>query len=525
MTAPQAHRPVVMTGHRGMVVAGHHLAAEAGAQMLREGGNAMDAAIAAAATLAIAVPFMNGLGGDAISLWCDASGKVETINGSGRLPAAFDAQALANEGLATLPATGPLTVSVPGVVAAWGEALERHGTRALAEVLGPAIDAAETGVPADATTTAFLNGPVYAALNRDHPDLAAMFGPPGGWQLGQVLRQPGAAATLRHLARDGWQAFYTGPLAGGWLTQARARGVLLSPDDLARHRTEFQVPLSVPWRGMTLHAAPPNSQGLALATLAGLEDHMATGTLAGADDPVLDPLAYLAQKRAAFAARDRWCADPARVRLPADLLTPTGLQGLAAEAPNRPPVAGGGDTATLVIVDRDGNAVSWVQSLFEEFGSGVTCPDHGLVLHNRARLETLDGDPVRGAHGGMRPFHTLCPAIVTRDGGLAMTLATPGDHGQPQSLYQILRRHYEQGLDVQQAIEWPRIRHDSGDTVMLEDRCPCDWDARLSDAGWQVRRVGAWSRLMGGANAIARDGSGLLMGGADPRRSCYAIVG
>ena len=240
---------------------------------------------------------------------------------------------------------------------------------------------------------------------------------------------------------------------------------------------------------------------------------------------MFDPLDYLAQKRAAFAARDRWCADPARVDLPDDLLHPAGLQRLAAEAPTRPPVSGGGDTATLVVVDRDGNAVSWVQSLFEEFGSGVTCPDHGLVLHNRARLERLDGDPVRGAQAGMRPFHTLCPAIVTREGGVATVLATPGDHGQPQSLYQILRRLDRQGLDIQQAIEWPRIRHDAGDTVLLEARCPPEWDARLAEAGWRVRRVEAWSRLMGGANGILRAPSGLLMGGADPRRSCYAMVG
>ncbi|MDF0599680.1 gamma-glutamyltransferase [Psychromarinibacter sp. C21-152] len=525
MTAVLAHRPVVMTGHRGMVVAGHHLAADAGAQMLQSGGNAMDAAIAAAATLAIAVPFMNGIGGDAISLWCDSSGTVETINGSGRLPAAFDAQALVDDGYTALPATGPLTVSVPGVVAAWGEALERHGTRSLAEVLQPAIDAAERGVPADATSTTFFNGPVYAELCRDHPELAEMFVPPGTCRLGQVLRQPGAARTLRHLAKAGWTAFYSGPLADGWLARARERGVLLSPEDLAAHRTEFQAPLGVPWRGMTLHAAPPNSQGLALVALARLEEDAPGAGAQASGDPVIDPLAYLAQKQAAFAARDRWCADPARADLPADLLEPAALRRLAAEMQGRPPVSGGGDTATLVVADRDGNAVSWVQSLFEEFGSGVTCPDHGLVLHNRARLETLDGDPMRGAQGGMRPFHTLCPAIMTREGGFAMTLATPGDHGQPQSLYQILRRHYEQGLDVQQAVEWPRLRHDTGDTVLLEDRCPEAWDAALTAEGWQVSRVGPWSRLMGGANVISRQPDGLLMGGADPRRSCYAVVG
>ena len=333
MKIAPAHRPVVMTGHRGMVVAGHHLAAEAGAQMLREGGNAMDAAIAAAATLAIAVPFMNGIGGDAISLWCDASGRVETINGTGRLPLAFDAQALAEDGHTALPEKGPLTVTVPGVVAAWGEALERYGTRALPDVLAPAIDAAETGVPLDATLTAFFNGPVFAAMCRDYPDLADMFVAPGGCHLGQVLRQPGAAATLRDLANTGWRAFYTGPLADAWLTRARLQGVLLSADDLAAHGTDFCAPLSVTWRGMTLHAAPPNSQGLALAALAGLDGHLSAGTASDGDDPMIDPLAYLVQKRTAFAARDRWCADPARVSLPADLL---GLPDCSGWPPTRP---------------------------------------------------------------------------------------------------------------------------------------------------------------------------------------------
>ena len=525
MTGQLAHRPVVMTGDRGMVVAGHHLAAEAGAAMLREGGNAMDAAIAAAVTLAIAIPFMNGIGGDAVSMWSDAGGNVEAINGSGKLARSFDADALRAQGHERLPERGPLAVSVPGVVAAWGQSLERHGTRSFAEVLARAIAVAEAGVPADQSSVTFHNGPVYRGLVAQFPKLAEIFGAPGSYRLGANVRQRAAARTLRHLAQHGWRAFYEGPLAQSWLADARAQGVLLDGEDLAGHETLFDVPLTVEWRGMQVHAAPPNSQGLALAVLLGLDEHDHRAPPADGSDPLVNPLAYLAHKQAAFVARDSRCADPRRVERPDNMLTREGLVSLAAHASDRPTVSGGGDTATLVVIDADGNAVSWVQSLFEEYGSGVVCAEHGVVLHNRARLETLDGDPVRGGRGGYRPFHTLCPALVTKGGQVAMALATPGDHGQPQSLYQILRRHYEQGLDVQAAVEWPRIRHDAGRRVMLEDRCPASWDAMLRGKGWEPDRVGAWSRLMGGANVIARADDGLLMGGADPRRSCYAIVG
>jgi gamma-glutamyltranspeptidase/glutathione hydrolase len=233
------------------------------------------------------------------------------------------------------------------------------------------------------------------------------------------------------------------------------------------------------------------------------------------------PVGFLRHKQKAFALREAYCADPRRVSLPSDLLMPERL--MMFDGDPSPVRSGGGDTSTLVVIDANGQTVSWVQSLFDEFGSGIACPEHGIVLHNRAALERLDDDPVHGLKGGHRPFHTLCPALVTGSEGETMALATPGDHGQPQTLAQILRRCFEQRLDVQAAIEWPRLRHDFGDEVMLEDRYPASWDAALTEAGWRVRRVGPWSRLMGGANAILRRPDGLLMAGADPRRSSYAL--
>jgi gamma-glutamyltranspeptidase len=518
----KSHRPVIMS-ERGMVVAGHPLASAAGAAMLRSGGNAMDAAVAAAAALAIAIPFMNGLGGDAIALHAMAGGEVTAINGSGRTPRSISVEGLRKQGLTSMPQRGPFPVTVPGVVAAWGEVLERFGSRSLADAIQTAIALAENGVALDASAIGFFNGAEYAELAREFPALAANYGPAGGRHLGEILKQPAAARTMRTIAERGWREFYSGALAADWLAAARGHGVLLEQQDLSEHATSFERALSTDWRGRRVHVAPPNSQGLALLAMLRLAEVRPAPAPVDASDPLIDPLAYLARKNQAFAIRDAYCADPRRITLPDDILSTGHLRELTLHDGPTMSRSGGGDTSTLVVIDANGNAVSWVQSLFESFGSGVVCPDQGMVLHNRAMLECLDEDPVRGLRGGFRPFHTLCPALMTGDAGVELAIATPGDHGQPQSIFQVIRRHFEQGLDIQTAIEWPRLRHDDGTEVMLEQRCPASWDGYLSKQGWKVRRVDSWSRLMGGVNAIRRS-DGLLMGGADPRRSSYAIA-
>ncbi|UWU75871.1 gamma-glutamyltransferase [Bradyrhizobium huanghuaihaiense] len=518
----RSHRPIIM-GDRGMVVAGHPKAAEAGAAMLRSGGNAIDAAIAAAATLAIAIPFMNGLGGDAIALYARSDGDVTAINGSGATPRAASSHELRKRGLTLMPQRGPLPVTVPGVVAAWGEALDRFGTRSFAEVLKPAIELAEQGVALDASAIHFFNGAEYADLVKQFPALATNFGPAGGRRLGERLKQHAAAATMRVLSAQGWRSFYSGDLARKWLAEARASGVLIDCEDLEGHATVFERGLSIPWRGREVHVAPPNSQGLALLAMLALSEVQPAPPPPDRSDPLIDPVAYLARKTAAFTMRDTYCADQRRICLPPDLLSPDRLRKLELQAGPAMSVAGGGDTSTLVVIDAEGSAVSWVQSLFESFGSGIVCPSHGLVLHNRAMLERLDSDPVRGLRAGFRTFHTLCPAMVTGKGGVELAIATPGDHGQPQALLQVIRRHFEQGLDIQSAIEWPRLRHDDGREVVLESRCPSEWNDALTKAGWTVKRVDSWSRFMGGVNAI-RKRDDLVMGGADPRRSSYAIA-
>lgn len=513
------HRPIVM-GDAGMVVSGHHKASEAGAAVLRAGGNAMDAAVAASAVLCVAIPHMNGLGGDVIALHYDAASRRTTaINGSGRAPMALTPDAVRAAGHAAMPLRGPLSVSVCGLVDAWERALARFGTRPLPGLLEPAEDLARTGVPVDLVLQAFLDGAEYRELAAEHPGLAALYGPPGPRLLGERIRNPALAEIIAAVMRGGADAFYRGPVARALAADLNAAGSPLTAEDFARHDTRFDEPLTVGFAGRRVSAAPPNSQGLVLAVLAGLHQR------ANPAGPVpLDPAAYLRDKAAAFRLRARAAEDPDLAERPDGWLTPDGLDRLAAEGEAPPAHRPTGDTSTLVVIDRWGNAVSWVQSLFESFGSGVVSPSTGLVLHNRLGLQGINpGDPWPLRPGG-RPFHTLCPALVDGADGCEIAVATPGDHGQPQTVFQVLLRLFAEGAHVQAAVEAPRIRHDGGREVMVEDRVPEAWLDAIRAAGFEPRSVGPWSRLMGGVNLIRRQPDGLLMGAADPRRAGYAVA-
>lgn len=518
------HRPIVMT-HRGVVVAGHHAAADAGAQVLREGGNAMDAAVAAAAVLAVAIPFMNGVGGDSFALWFDrARGKAVVINGSGGAPARATADEYRRRGLSAVPARGPLSISVPGAPHAWAEALQHFGTIPLAAALQPAIVLAEEGVPVDRGLRDFLNGPVYGTLCGNFPALARLFGPPGGRRLGETLRQPALARSLRAIAGEGVGALYGGAVGDLLAQEVAEAGSLLAREDLAAHRTLLQAPLETEYRGYTVLAAPSNTQGIALLLILGL---LARDTRPGEPFPVR----LLRAKRAAFAVRDRYVGDPEVGADLRTLLSPEAMTGLLTElgsddlrGPGRHRGPAGGDTTTVVAMDAEGNAASWVQSLFEEFGSGVVSEGTGIVLQNRLHLASLTPGGPNSLAPGRRPFHTLCPALLVREGACRLAIATPGDHGQPQTLAQVIVNLLDRAMDVQEAIEAPRIRHDQGTEVMYEGRIDPGDLHELEMRGYGLRDVGPWSRLMGGVNAIhAPDGS-LKMGGADPRRSCYAVA-
>lgn len=516
------HRPILMSD-AGMVVSGHHKASEAGAAVLRDGGNAIDAAVAASAVLCVAIPHMNGLGGDCIALALDASsGSVTAINGSGRAPAAATQEELRRRGYEKMPKRGPHSISVFGLVHAWQSVLDRWGTRPLSVLLQPAIELARKGLPTDLVLQTYLASPEYLALSKSFPALTAIYGQPGQRALGERITNPKLAGVLEAIARDGASTFYRGDVARLILADLAEVDALISANDLASHETRFDPSLSAPYGECLVHAAPPNAQGIALVVMSGLADLEAgkTGRL-----PRLDPVPYLQRKGKAFEVRGATAGDPAHTARPDAEITPSALVALAEKRADdpEPRAPGAGDTSTLVVVDRKGNAVSWVQSLFEDFGSGVVSPSTGVVMHNRLALQELTGDGPFALRAGHRPFHTLCPAIVERDGACEMAIATPGDHGQPQSIYQVLTRRYAEGMHIQAAIEAPRIRHDEGRTVMIESRAPAEWFEAVRQNGYDPVDIGPWSRLAGGVNAIERKPDGLLLAGADPRRASYAV--
>ena len=540
MVFPVTNRPDVR-GIQGAVSAGHPLAAAAGYDVLRRGGNAMDAAIAMAGVLAVVRPHMNGVGGDAFALYYEAeTGRVHAMNGSGRAGAMATPALFAERELDEVPGNGPLSVSVPGAVAAWVDALERFGTLPREELLAPAIGYAQDGFPVSTRLASDIRAQ-SGALN-DHARALYL---PGGEPppVGSLLRNPALAATLSGIAQDGKDAFYRGGVAERLAAFIEAEGGYVRAPDLAAHTTTWVEPLRGEFEGYHMLVLPPNTQGIAQLQLFEMAKSF---DLAGMGQNSADYLHTLIElKKLAFADRDQWAADPEFTDIPLDDLLDADYlarraamvdRGSAAEgrtpgvAPT-PMTAGGGslddsgDTVYLTAVDQWGNAVSWIQSLFAGFGSGLLEPETGVVLHNRGALFTLQPGHPNIIAPGKRPYHTLTPMMAVHgDGSFAFSLGTPGGDSQPQSLLQIVNNLVLFGMTPQAAIEAPRFRSYGGLGVAFEDRFGADVLGRLGEWGHEAEVVHGWTATFGGAQMILRDRDGTLTAASDPRREAYAIA-
>ncbi len=538
---PATNRPEVRGTH-GAVVSDHPLATAAAFAVLADGGNAMDAAIAAAGVLAVVRPHMNGVGGDAFALVYDASsGRVHALNGSGRAGALAKPEFFAAAGATEMPGVGPLTVSVPGAVAAWVDALERFGSRPMAELLAPAIGYARDGFPVSSRL-----GADFAAQGSDlSPEGRAQFLPQDGAPpaVGSLLTNPALAVTLERIAKDGKAGFYTGDVARTLAGYLEERGGYLREPDFAAHTSSWVDPLSADYLDHTFYVLPPNTQGLTQLQQMEMAKSFAFQDMGLNTPDYLHTLIEL--KKLAFADRDRWIADPEMAEVPVgELLDPAYLAGRAAQVDPAQaaaevrsgigdPVAGGqdlegrdlGDTVYLTVVDAQGNAVSWIQSLFAGFGSGLFEPTTGVMLQNRGALFTLEeGHPNRIAPG-KRPFHTLTPMLATRGGELAFTLGTPGGDSQTQSLLQIVHNLLLFDMTPQAALEAPRFRSYGGLAVSIEDRVPAAVRDALTARGHRLRVVSDWTATFGGAQMIlVEPGSRTLTAAADPRREAYAVA-
>lgn len=537
---PSATRSVTMA-RNGLIAASQPLAAAAGLQVLLEGGNAVDAAVTAAAVLAVVEPTMTGIGGDLFATVHD--GRTQTLHGlnaSGRSPYAATPEALAARGLAEVPARGILSVSVPGVVDGWAALLERFGTITLARALAPAIRYAREGFPV-AEIVALQWEAVEDVLARDAA--AARTFLPGGRapRPGEIFRNPALAATLEAIARGGRDAFYRGPIAEAIAADAERRGGLLARRDLADHRSDWVEPISTSYRGYDVFELPPNTQGVVALEMLNILEGYDLRALGHNSAEYLHLL--VEAKRVAFADRDAFIAD-AEATPKAALATmlskeyaasrragidpqraardprPGALGPSGASPPGRAEGRDAGDTVYLTAADARGTVVSLIQSIFSTFGAGLVAGDTGIVLHNRASLFTLDpGHPNRLAPH-KRPLHTLVPAMVLKAGRPWLSFGVMGGDMQPQGHVQVLVNLIDFGMNVQEAGEAARIRHSSAG-VAAESSVPAAARFGLIRRG---HRVIAGVDVFGGFQGILIDpATGVLMGGSDPRKDGLAI--
>ena len=529
---PPSLRPDIM-GTQGALTSDHVLATATGADVLRRGGNAIDAAIAMAGVLAVVRPHMNGVGGDNFLLIRLAkTGKVYALNGSGRAGSRATPAFFAARGLTSVPGSGILSVSVPGAVRSWEDALRRFGTTTLKQALQPAIRYAEQGFPV--STRLSLDIAAEAKKVVGDSALARTFlvngvAPAPGTML--VERELGA--TLRAIATGGARALYRGPIADKIAAFMEREGGLVTAADLANHTSTWQEPISTTYLGKRVLAFPPNTQGatfLQMLNLAELQDLTVMGRTSADYVHVLVEGAKLA-----YADRDRYIADPAFATVPLDRLLSKAYarelgarirrDSIAADAAGDGTRDGYGDTIYLTVVDKDGNAVSMIQSLFASFGSGRMVPGTGIVLHNRGSLYSLDASHPNIVAPGKRPFHTLSPAMaLNEDGSFFASFGTPGGDGQPQTLIQILNNVLRFGMTPQQAVEAPRWRVYGAGRLGVEPGLSDEVRAELTRRGQRVT-VQPPSAEFGGAQMIVIDPrSKVRMVGSDYRREAYGLV-
>ena len=523
-----AHRPVAL-GRQGMVAAAHPLATLAGIETLKSGGTAADAAVAVNGVLAVTQPNLCGLGGDLFCLYYEAATRrVHSLNGSGRSGSRASVDELARRGLPRLPVIGPPTVSVPGCVRAWAMLLERFGTRPLGELLGPAINAAD-GCPISALVSQAIRE--YTSVTPD-AEWQRVFAPGGrAPALGELFAQPELARTLRALAAEGPDLFYTGSV-GQAIARRLERDGFLTAEDLAAHTGEWGEPISTTYRGVRVFETPPPTQGLAALLALNLLEGFPLATLTVHSVEHLHLL--LEMVKLAYADRDRWIGDPAHARLPVDALLskayaarrraqfdPEKAQSFAFGDPE-------GDTTGFVVADPAGNVVSVIQSLFNGFGSGVVAPGTGVVLQNRGRHFSLEpGHPAVFA-SRKRPFHTLIASILTRDERPLLGFATMGGNGQAMFHAQVLTNVLDYGLDIQEAIERPRfiigayLPGEPTEVTHVEARVPAPVLAALEARGHPVKAAPEFFSKVGHAHGVElREGT--LLGGADPRGDGAAL--
>jgi len=544
---PHSTRSVVM-GRNGMIATSQPLASAAGLKVLQDGGNAIDAAITAAAVLAVVEPTMNGVGGDLFAIVYDAkTKKLHALNSSGRAGHAATLDAFSSRKLSRIPNAGVYSITVPGVVDGWSTLLAAHGTIPLAKALQPAIGYAKNGYAVSEIIAKQWEG-TERKLSAD-PAAAATFLPGGhAPKPGDIFRNPNLARTLETIASGGRDAFYKGPIAAAIAADMKKRDGLLDATDFAATKADWVDPISTSYRGYDVYEMPPNSQGLTVLEMMNILEGFDIRSLGHNSAEQLHLL--VEAKRIAFADRAAYLGDPRSV--PADVLKTLISKEYAAtrrkeidpmhaaasykagaigpqktsagadlrEADENLTGRDLGDTIYMTVADGQGNMVSLIQSLFSDFGSGIVAGDTGIVLQNRGSLFNLTpGHPDQIAPG-KRPMHTLVPAFVMKDGKPFLSFGVMGGDHQAQGHAQVLMNLIDFGMNVQEAGEAARINHGNSG-LQVESAISEAARTGLTARGHKVvEAVGAFGGFQG---ILVDPRTGVLMGGSDPRKDGLAI--
>jgi len=462
-----ATRSEVIAPH-AMAATSHPLATQIALETMKKGGNAIDAAIAANAALGLMEPTGNGIGGDLFAIVWDAkSGKLHGLNASGRSPRSLTLEWFQEQGLESIPPYGPLPVSVPGTVDGWFELHGRFGSLPMSEILKPAVEYARNGHPVHETIQHYWE--ISVERLSKYPGFTEQMTIDGrAPEVGELWKNPNLANTLERIGREGRDVFYTGDIARVIGAYMQENGGFLSYEDMASHRSEWVEPVAVNYRGYDVWELPPNGQGIAaLQILNILEQHDVASMGFGSADHVH---LFLEAKKLAFEDRARFYADPEWMDVSVDRLLSSSyarernalidMQEAADSYPHGDPaVLREGDTIYLTTADAEGNMVSLIQSNYRGMGSGMTPPGLGFVLQDRGELFTLEAGHPNAYAPGKRPFHTIIPAFITKDGKPWISFGLMGGGMQPQGHAQIVMNLVDFGMGLQEAGDAPRIHH------------------------------------------------------------------
>jgi gamma-glutamyltranspeptidase / glutathione hydrolase len=525
-----ASRRSNIVAQNGLVATSQPLAAQAGLDVLKAGGNAIDAAIATVATLCVVEPCSTGIGGDAFALiWMAKEGKLYGLNASGPAPQALTADLLRKQGHTTFPLQGGLTVTVPGSLRGWQLALDRFGTLGLDRLLRQPISYARDGFP--------VSQRIAQSWKRSTEKVSRLPNSKRVWlpngrspQPAEIFQNREFAHTLQTIASNGCDAFYRGEIGRQIADAVQADGGLLTQDDLAAYQAEWVEPISVAYRnGFVFHEMPPNGQGLTAL--------LALNIAKGFDLPTLGYgtadyyHALIEAIKLAFADTHATIADPRQAQVPIQALLRDSYTksryGLIQPDKALQPMPGKpqthGDTVYLTVADGDGNMVSWIQSLYMGFGSGITAGNTGVQLQNRGSNFSLEHGHPNEAAGGKRPFHTIIPGFITKNGQAWSSFGVMGGFMQPQGHLQVGINLIDFGMDPQTALDAPRFNWLKNKQVALETAVSDNIRHSLQQRGHELLKKGTPLHYGGGQVIVRAPDSGVLIGGSEPRNDGTAV--